>query len=306
MFLLPAVLLSTATAAALPAPPEEDIHFLAEHLPEAAQDARYLALPLLRGPLQPGRWQWTVEAGAARAEAGFLRIQGPMLAVSAGYAWSDRSALSVLGFGDTMRVSGDRGPGVLGPSTFAAVPLDLPETAEFSNARGDYRHWGLGAGLTRVLRSSRFQATGGLLYDRLSLRDYALDYRILGGASAGTTGVVDHSGTASFLTPFVAIQYTHPLGARWALTPRAVGAFPLPAGDFDSRLTGPGFDLSTARGDASPGRIGDAVLGFGMGLLHERSGLELDVGGLLFYPLFERVSHKGIDRALTLQLSWHF
>src|SRR5215510_7838623 len=100
------LLLPLPVQAAIPNPPHEDIHFVAEHVPEAAQDARYLALPWLSGRMEPGRWQETFQVGYARADADFLTIDGPMVAFNAGRGFSDRWGLSLLGFYDSMKVSG--------------------------------------------------------------------------------------------------------------------------------------------------------------------------------------------------------
>jgi len=308
-FLLLLLLLTPAAQAASPNPPAEDIHFLAEHLPEAPQDARYISLPWLSDRMAAGRWQETFQVGYAQAGADFLRIGGPMVAFNAGYGFSDTWGLSVLGFYDSMTVSGDSGTQVLRPFFFPSVPLDLPENVELSNPRGDYRHWGLGGALVRELSpagaSPRWTLTGGLLYDHLEIKGYELDYRILSGASAGATGILDHSSDVDFVTPFAGLQYTRLLGARFSIAPRFTAGAPLPPGDFDARLTGPGFDLSTARGQGHPGRIGDSWLGVSAGLIHLRSGLEVDLGSTLFYPIFERISHPGVDRAYLVQLAWH-
>lgn len=278
----------------------EDIHFLAEHLPEAAQDARYIALPWPAGTLEPGRWGFTVQLGWTSASAGPLDINGPMLGLGLRRGWSDRSGLLVLAFADPMTVSGGTGTEVLNLG-FAPASLGLPQQAEFTQPRGTYRHWGAGAAWLRALGDERKYTLGvGLLYDRLSVDDYAMDYRLLSGPAAGTRGVLDHSSTAGYVTPFAQLTRTWDLGSRFALTPRFSAAFPLPAGDFDARLTGPGFDVT-----GTPAKIGDPVLGGGVGLLHLRSGLELDLGLTLVYPLVERVSHAGVDRAWTLQLAWH-
>jgi len=58
----------------------EDIHFIAEHLPEAGQDARYTSLPFLSERMEAGKWQQTFQVGYAQADAHFLRIDGPMVA----------------------------------------------------------------------------------------------------------------------------------------------------------------------------------------------------------------------------------
>src|SRR5262245_20924661 len=303
------LLLASSVHAAIPNPPHEDIHFVAEHVPEAAQDARYLALPWLAGRLEPGRWQETFQIGYARADADFLTIDGPLVAFNAGYGVSDRWGFSVLGFYDSMKVSGSSGRQVLRPFFLRGVPLDLPEEAEFSHPRGDYLHWGLGGALVRELSPAgaerRWTFTGGLLYDHLEVKDYELDYRILSGASAGATGILDHSSSADYATPFAGLQYTRPLGSRFSLAPRIVSGAPLPPADFDARLTGPGFDLGTARGQGEPGKIGDAFLGVSAGLVHRHSGLEIDIGTTLFYPLFEKISHPGVDRSYLAQLAWH-
>jgi hypothetical protein len=310
-FLLPFVL-AAAAHAALPNPPKEDIHFVAEHLPESAQDARYLFLPWPAYRLEPGKWQGTLAPGYVDTGAKFLKLKGPMIAGNAAYGFSDRWGIELLAFYDSAKVSGGSGTGVLRPFFFdgaGGVPLDVPETAEFSNPRGDYTHWGVGAVLLREipLAGDRRLTLGfGLLADRLEVKGYQLDYRLTSGASAGARGVLDHSSSGTYATPIVGGQYSLPLGARFALTPRFVLGAPLPPADFDARLTGPGFDLSTARGDGRPGKIGDAFLGVSAGLLHVRSGLEIDFGSTLFYPLFETVSHPGIDRAYTVQVAWHW
>ena len=290
-------------------PPDQDIHFVAEHLPEAAQDARYITLPWIAGPMEAGRWQQTFQFGYAQAGVDFLRINGPMVAFSVGYGLSDKWGIAALGFYDSMQVSGDSGRQVLRPFFLPGVPLDLPETVEISHPRGNYYHWGIGGALVRELSPvgapRRWTLTGGLLYDHLELKDYQFDYRILSGTSAGAEGILDHSSDAGSITPFAGLQYTHPLGSQFQIAPRVSLGAPLPPGDFDARLTGPGFDLSTARGEGKPGKIGDGYLGVSVGLIHLRSGLEVDFGSTLFFPLLERVSHPGIDRAYMVQIAWH-
>jgi hypothetical protein len=304
-----ALLISLSLGAAPARAASEDIHFIAEHLPEAGQDARYTSLPFLADRMETGKWQQTFQVGYAQADAHFLRIDGPMVAFNAGRGLSDRWGVSVLGFYDSMKVSGDPGREVLRPFFFPNVPLGLPQTAEFSNPRGDYRHWGIGGAFIRELSPAgadrRWTLTGGLLYDHLEIKSYQMDYRILSGRSAGATGVLDHSSDVSFVTPYLGTQYTRPLGSSWSLAPRIVGGAPLPPGDFGVRLTGPGFDLSTARGQGTPGKIGDAFVGASAGLIQLRSGLEIDLGTTLFYPLLEKASHPGVSRSLMVQVAWH-
>jgi hypothetical protein len=307
--LLLLLLFASAAHGALTNPPHEDINFLAEHLPESAQDARYLFLPWPAWRLEAGKWQGTLEPGYVDTGADFLKLKGPMFAGNSVYGFSDRWGLEILAFYDTAKVSGGTGTQVLRPFFFHNVPLDVPENAEFSNPRGDYTHWGVGAALLRdvpLAGDRRFTVAFGVLADRLEIKGYQMDYRLLGGATAGTRGVMDFSSSGTYATPFVGFQYSMPLGSSFALTPRFVVGAPLPPADFDARVTGPGFDLSTARGDGKPGKIGDAYLGVSAGLIHLHSGLEIDLGSTLFYPVFEKISHPGVDRAYTLQVAWHW
>lgn len=310
LFLL-ALALPPAAQAGLSNPDPEDIHYLAEHLLESGQDARFLSLPWLGSPLEAGEWQQTVQLGYNDSGAGgFMTLRGPMVAASAGYGLSDRWGIEGLAFYDSMQVGGGHGREVLRGFSLRGVPLDLPEYADFSNPRGDYRHWGAGVALVRELSPAEaarhWSLTAGLLYSHLDIKDFQLDYRMATGASTGATGVLDHSSQADFLTPFLGIQQIRPLGTRFSLSPRAVAGIPLPPGDLDGRLTGPGFDVSTARGDGHPGQIGDAFLGLGLGIQHLRSGLEIDLGSMVWYPLFERATHQGLDRSYGVQLAWHY
>ncbi|HKV08637.1 MAG TPA: hypothetical protein VJ725_10895 [Thermoanaerobaculia bacterium] len=294
--------------AALSNAPHEDVHFLAEHLPESGMDARFLSLPGPGEPLAAGRWQTVVEAGYAATSAGFFDLEGPLVAAAGIYGLSERWGIEGLAFYDALKVSGGEGREVLRAPFAPGVPLDLPEYARFSNPRGDYLHWGIGAAAVRELSpagsAKRWTLMAGLLWDRLEMDGFAADYRIEGGESAGVSGVLDHSLTADFWTPFVGLQQTRPWGPRFALVPRAVAGAPLPPRDFPGRITGPGFDRSSEDPGGNPGKIGDAFVGLGLGLRDRRTGLEVDLGGTLYFWGFEKLTHPGVDRALLIQLSW--
>ena len=106
-----------------------------------------------------------------------------------------------------------------------------------------------------------------------------------------------------FVTPFVSWQQTRALGARWSWSPRAMVAWPLPEGDFDVCLSGPGFDVSTVQ-TGTPLRIGDPFAMLGLALTHRPSGLEIDLGETVLFPVLEQVSHPGVDRAWVVHLAW--
>jgi hypothetical protein len=308
------LLLSAAPVhAALSNPPKEDIDFIAEHVPEVAQDARWMSLSTLHGPLTQGTWETSVQVGYSRATASLFQIDGPMVSLGAGYSFRDGWAVQGLGFYDSMSISGGTEREVLHPLFSTRIPLDLPENADFSNPRGDFRHWGIGAALVRRLSPAGadrwWTLTAGVLYDRTELSGYQVDYRVAGGASAGATGTLDHSGTADYALPYLVLQQVRPLGAHFRLVPRLITGAPFPKGDFNGRLTGPGFGPGfTAGGPGDPtyrpGAIGDFFFGFGAEIEHLRTGLSLDLGGALAFPLVEKATHEGVGSAINIQLTW--
>ena len=297
--------LASPLAAALPNPPQEDIHWTTEHLPESAMDARYLALPLVVRPPARGRWQTLVDAGYLSSRAAFMHLDGTLAAVGVAYAPRDRWAIEGLGFVDRLRVGGGDGREVL-RATFAdrPVPLDLPEVARFSNPRGVIDHWGLGAVVAHqssVAVAERYWSwTAGLLWEHLALRGYRLDYVMEGGATAGAAGVLDHSSTADYLTPLLGLRWTRPLGRDFTLAPWGLAAVPLPNGKFSGEISGPGFAIR----DNGRGRIGDPYVAAGLAIEHQPSDLELDLGSALWFAFGEGVIHHGIDRALLVHLTW--
>jgi len=130
-----------------------------------------------------------------------------------------------------------------------------------------------------------------------------MDYRLLDGADAGASGTLEYDSRAGFVTPFVAWQQTRALSPRWTWSPRAMLVVPLPPHDLAARLTGPGFDSSTPRdGRAVP--IGDGFVVLGLAFSHRPSGLEIDVGGVLYYAVAESASHPGVDGARILHIAW--
>jgi len=306
-----ALLLVTAAPlrAALADPPHEDVHFLAEHVPEAAQDARWFSLPWPIEPLEAGRWQAGFVVGGADAEAGPYQIRGFLAAAGASRGFSDRWGLDLLGFVDRFSISGSASDQVLRAPFLDAPPLDLPERARFDGAQGTVRHEGFGIGALRELSApgatTRWTLRFGSFVERLEAADFRVNFELTGGADAGARGVLDHSSDATFATPYLGAQRISPLGAHWRLAWRFLAGAPLPPGDFDGRLTGPGYDLGSAAGDGSPGKIGDGFVSLGVAFVHPASGFDLDLGSVLAYPAFEAATHQGLDRAFLVQVGWH-
>src|SRR5882672_2863845 len=232
-----------------------DIHYLAEHVPESGMDAHYQSLPWPAGPLTRGQWQTSLDVSHASTRTEFID------------------------FDSEMQISGGGGRAVLGAGFLPGVPLHVPELAEYPAARGTLRQFGIGAAAVREGRArspSSAQVIVGVLLEQVDVSGFELDYRLLAGPDAGVTGILDHSSRAAFLTPFVGWQQTRPLSRRWDWSPRALFAMPVPAGDFDARLLGPGVDVSTRAG-GSPLKIGDGFATFGLALTHRPSGLEIDL-----------------------------
>jgi hypothetical protein len=300
-----AVLAWSACAASADA--SHDIHYLAEHVPESGMDAHYQSLPWPAGRLTPGEWQTSVDLSNASTRTDFIDLDGSMIAFAAATGAGERWGYEVLGFDSEMRISGGGGRAELGAG-FLPVPLHVPELAEYPAARGSLRQFGVGAAAVRELRpqaTSSAQLIVGALIERVDVAGFELDYRLLAGPDAGILGILDHSSRATFVTPFVEWQQTRALSRRWDWSPRALFALPLPAGDFDVRLTGPGFDVST-RADGSPLKIGDGFATFGLALRHRPSGLEIDLGGMLFFAVAEHMSHPGVDRAVLTHVAWRW
>jgi hypothetical protein len=295
----------TMPLACIAADSEHDINFLKEHALESTMDAHYIALPWPPERLDQGHPRFSVDLSAAHTETEFIDVDGPMVAVAAAAKVSSRWGYEAMGFYSEMRVSGGVGHAPL-EASFLNVPLDLPQPAEFSNSRGTMRGYGIGgAAVLERGEGERHsaQVVAGFLLERFDAAGYETDYVLEGGADAGAAGVADHSGVATFVTPFVSWQQTRPLGTRWSWSPRAMVAWPLPPRDFDLRLTGPGFDVSTAQ-TGTPMVIGDPFAMLGLALTHRPSGLEIDLGETLLFPVFEQVSHAGVSQAWVVHLAW--
>jgi hypothetical protein len=298
------VTLSAAAVAlaALPASAASDfdIHYLAEHVPESGMDAHYQTLPWPNAPLEQHGWEQSLHVSTARTTTDFIELDGPMVAFAATRGVAPGRGYELLAFYSTMDVSGGSARLTLTPKSLS-LPLDLPQPADFSNPRGTYRHFGVGAAFVRD-RGHSAQLIAGLLLDSVDATDYKLDYTLVEGPDSGASGVVDYSHRATFITPFVGWQRTNKLLQHWSWTPRARFIYPLPPGDMNVRLTGPGFDVTAE----DPINVGDPYVAAGLAVSHAPSGFEVDLGSMLFFPLAERVSHAGVDKAFLVHVAWRW
>ncbi len=307
-----ACLIPATGGAAIQNAPAEDIDYMAEHLPEAAMNNRYLTLPYATPQLNKGQWSFIWQPGYSGTNVDFINLNGWLFSASAGYAMNDRCTVRALGFFDKLRFSGGSGQKIMNPLFLKPTPLDLPEYANFSNPRGDYLHYGFGAAvdwtfLKNSERHSYWTSTFEVLWDRLDLRHYAFDYQLLTGADAGASGVLDHSATYDYITPLFSLQYTKHVGNRFALSPRWVTGVPIPKRSWVGRLTGPGFDVSGDTNSVGNGKhMGDPFSGFGLAVQHLPSGLAIDIGATVNQFFLEKKVHKGIDHDVVVSVSWSF
>jgi hypothetical protein len=144
----------------------------------------------------------------------------------------------------------------------------------------------------------------GVLWQRVSLRDFRLDYEIADGPSLGTTGQIDFDNTYTHVVPFVGIEIPRQRG-EWLWNAHALYAMPLPRRGVVGHITGPGFDIHGDTQDAGAGKhFGDPSLTVGFTFTYAPSHLSLDVGALLSQALVEPWVHRGIDRNFVLSVSW--
>ncbi len=285
-------LISARTATAL-----ESFEFIAEHVPEVAMDNRFATLPIWSEP-SADAWDFVVQGAAARTRSGAVVLDGAMFSIAALRALDERWAISTFAFWDELEFSGTRDQRPLA-TVFTTTPLALPAAALFTNIRGTYRNVGAGLAFKRKQNAGwmgeRQWAVGALL-QRVTLRGYQADYRVLDGASAGAAGLVDYSGTYTHLTPFVGMAWPREWGG-WQVLPHTQFALPIPRRGIQGRITGPSFDITGNTETAGRGskHFGDASLTFGLDVTYQPWGLTVDIGTVITQALMEPAIHKGIN-----------
>ncbi|MGD8570470.1 MAG: hypothetical protein PVJ39_20450 [Gammaproteobacteria bacterium] len=301
------MLATNAVQAASAIAPEENIHYIAEHLVEAGQDARYFGIP---GPAAAAPTdEWRPIVGVAGADYGnkLASARGGLLTLGVEHGWSPTTNYSLLAFYDRFNVYGDNSQNVLVSGPVRNLPLDIPEYAIFSSPGGYFTHSGLGLVVRHNGNNPSINGWSnewGLLLERLSVNDFYMHYRLISGADAGAEGDIQYGGTNYFLTPFFGGQYRYHLSHRFLLLPRYSMGIPLPPGEMTTRITGPGIDVTA---DSSGGRninVGDGFVTLGMGLRDRNTRLEVDLGSVLAFPTVERLTHQGIDTAIMLSVTW--
>lgn len=276
----------------------EDIAFVAEHLPEVAMDNRYADLPLWGDGT-------TFAAGFTDMSSATLVLRGPMAGIAGTYGFHGLR-LKAFAFFDSFKLTSGRERRPLN-EPFVATPLALPAAAEFSGLDGSMRDAGFGMALGDHVDTSwigAFDWSAGVLYQRVRLQDYRLNYQLLDGPGAGATGAIDFSATYSHFTPFVGVGKHYELG-DWQLGPHVQFAMPLPRRGLAGRISGPGFDVAGNTADNGAGKhFGDPSVTLGLDVTYLPWNLSLDVGSLVSQAELEPFVHEGIDRNWALHLYW--
>lgn len=289
-------------------PPKENIHFMAEHLAEAAQDARYYAMPWPDGEYADQAWRPLVSVAGSYVDADLANARGGLLTLGVSRSWQNNWSTDFVVYYDRFAVSGGQSENSLLAFSVNGVPLDLPETARFSNPQGEFTHAGLGVIVSHALDIQdadwRWDVIGGMLIESLDLAGYTLEYELLSGLDTGTTGILDHSGSSHFIYYVIGLQAKKMFAGHYIIIPRFIYGRPRSDGDFVTRLTVSGVEYSTAATGAEPHHIGDEFGYFGMTVRDTRSHLEIDIGAIPGFAVYEYVVHEGINTAFVVSLTW--
>ncbi len=289
---------------------KEDIEFVAEHLAESTMDNRYASLPVWAGGSATElRWSGDVQGAFSRTTVGGLALSGPLLSAGVVRRLSSTWSVGALAFFDALKLTTDRDARPLNPSFSGAIPLTLPADAIFSRMDGAAKDYG--AGLFARLRGEggwlgERRWVGGLLWQRVSLRNYRWAYRLLTGPDAGGAGVIDYSADYSHIVPYAGLELLRSYG-QWSFSPRVLAAMPLPRRGVQGCITGTHFDLCGDTASAGRGRhFGDPFVALGLGVTYEPWQLTVDLGSTLAQAVVEPFVHAGIDRNWLLSIDWRF
>lgn len=286
----------------------ESMEFVGEHLPEIAMDNRYASLPLWGGceRARERRICTAVSAGYALTHSGTLSIDGPMFAASMARAVGERGKLTAFVFFDTFALSGgdERRPLEV---LFTNPPLALPADALFTGLDGRAQNAGLGFAFNRAAHPRwlpAFEWSAGVLWQRVSLTDYAFDYQVLSGPDQGVRGTLDYSAGYSHFTPFVGAAWPRQRGA-WGFVPHLQLAVPRPQRGVAGRITGPSFELAGDTDRNGRGKhFGDPSFTAGFDFTYLPWNLTVDLGSTLSQATLEPLIHEGVKHNWFVSVRW--
>ena len=299
-----------AVAAASRVSAAEDIEFVQEHIAEVPMDNRLATLPVWDSSGQSERlWSFAFQAAFAETAVAHLKAAGPMLSAAALRAIGRRWSFGALVFFDTLDLTGQHDVRPLQTLFSPNTPFPRPVLASFDGLDGRMRDYGAGLHFAFDSDSGWLgprRWLGGVLWQRVELQDYRLNYRLLAGPSAGLTGQIDFDAHYSHLTPFIGLELPRTIGS-WSFSPHLLVAMPLPRRAVVGHITGPGFDLHGDSESAGAGKhFGDPSLTIGFDITYLPARLTLDFGTLITQRLAEPIIHQGIEENWLLSAQWRF
>ena len=296
------ILLLSATAFA-----KEDIEFTGEHLPEVGVDNRYATLPLWGIGERTQSWSAVGQLGYTSAGSGTLEVRGPMLSLALRRELSSRWSLALLGFYDDFTLRSGREQRPLQTLFAPQTPIERPVGAVFTGLDGSATDFGVG--IAAALHSERgwlgeHRWVAGVLWQRITLRNYRFDYQVIEGPFSGASGQLDFDASYHNIAPFAGLEVLRHFG-NWSIAPHVLYTFPIPRQGFAGHITGPGFELSGDSGSAGNGKhFGDTSLTFGLQLTYRPAHLTVDVGTLVSQALLVPFNKRGITRNLIASVQW--
>jgi hypothetical protein len=286
----------------------KDIGFVAEHLPEAAMDQRFAALPLWNPSFDTAaRPSWQLSAAFSRTSTSRESLQGPLLSVAFARSIAERWSLTAYAFFDNLDFSGSPENRPLIIPFAVAPPFATPVDASIGGLSGRLRDWGGGLVLTHKLNSRRFpdlEWSFGLQWQQVELSAFRTSFQILSGPQAGLIGSIDYSGNYTHITPMLGVSAPH-RHASWVLTPHALAAVPLPKRGVAGRITSAAFDVAGNTDAAGNGKhFGDPYLALGFSIEYLPWKISVDVGALIAQRIVEPRVHEGINENWLINVGW--
>jgi hypothetical protein len=293
----------------IPSFAKEDIEFVAEHLAEVPMDNRYVTLPIwLDAPhRRSAETHFELQSAYSELRSGKLSVRGPMLSARLGYELPRGLGVGLFVFDDPLQAHTHAEDRPLQTLFAPDNPLERRSDAHFSNLNGTVGDLGGGLFISasrNVPWFGRYVWATGLLWQRVTLKHFRLNYEITGGADAGARGTIDFDTTYSHIVPFVGIEIPRQWG-MWGVAAHALYAMPLPRRGVVGHIVGPDFDLRGNTADAGAGKhFGDPSLTLGCSFTYEPAHLSIDLGAFVAQALLEPFIHRGIDRDYVLSVNW--
>ena len=149
-------------------------------------DSVHVSLPWPSESLAPGRWQPSVVLASAQTSTDFMDMNGSVVTVALARGVNARWGYQLMATYGAFEISGGDGRAPLTQKFLGTVPLDLPQSADFTATRGTQRHLALGGaavhGLSGGDAARSAQLVTGLLVERVRVTDFAMNYRLVDGA----------------------------------------------------------------------------------------------------------------------------